>query len=257
MALTPADKQRFDHDASGCDAVADPLLAEEEAEAAKARDAAKAEEEKVLKVAEAKARAAAEELLAEEEKEKQQAASTKASKAKRVQSRIKALEKMRAQAILHVDSNYRVGFSDPEKVSNPLFTFRNLRLGYGDTTILQDVGQSILPGARIGVLGANGAGKSTLLKAIVGELKPQDGDFQRGAHAPIGYFAQHQLEALDSNNTAYAARRVRDEWSDEDVCGWMDTVADLLGPKWCNPGVDPSALAYECRFAHSNRSLCG
>ena len=129
----------------------------------------------------------------------------KASKAKQVQSRIKALEKMRAQAILHVDSDYRVGFSDPEKVSNPLFTFRSLRLGYGDTTILRDIGQSILPGARIGVLGANGAGKSTLLKAIVGELKPQGGDFHRGAHAPIGYFAQHQLEALDSNNTAYAA----------------------------------------------------
>ena len=129
----------------------------------------------------------------------------KASKAKQVQSRIKALEKMRSQAILHVDSDYRVGFSDPEKVSNPLFSFRNLSLGYGDSTILRNIGQTILPGARIGVLGVNGAGKSTLLKAIVGELRPQAGDFQRGTHAPIGYFAQHQLEALDSSATAFAA----------------------------------------------------
>ena len=81
----------------------------------------------------------------------------KASKAKQVQSRIKALEKMRSQAILHVDSNYRVDFSDPEKVSNPLFSFRNLSLGYGDNTILRNIGQTILPGARIGVLGVNGA----------------------------------------------------------------------------------------------------
>ena len=149
----------------------------------------------------------------------------KASKAKQVQSRIKALEKMRSQALLHVDSDYRVGFSDPEKVSNPLFTFRNLRLGYGDTTILQDIGQTILPGARIGVLGANGAGKSTLLKAIVGELTPQDGDFQQGTHAPIGYFAQHQLEALDSDNTAYAAMSALREDFSEQQCrdflgGW-------------------------------------
>ena len=78
---TSTAKQRHEQHASECDAVADPLLAEEEAEAAKARAAAKAEAAEALKAAEAKATAAAEELLAEEEKEKQQA-STKAGKAK-------------------------------------------------------------------------------------------------------------------------------------------------------------------------------
>ena len=140
----------------------------------------------------------------------------KASKAKQVQSRIKALEKMSAQTMLHIDSDYRVSFSDPDKVSNPLFSFRNLDLGYGDTTILRNVGQTILPGARIGVLGANGAGKSTLLKAIVGDLEPQQGELQRGTHAPIGYFAQHQLEALDSSNTAFAVMsRLRQDFSEQ------------------------------------------
>ena len=92
VALSPAEKTRCEDFASECDAFADPLLAEEEAEAAKARAAAEAEAAKAraaaeaeaaeaLKVAEAKATAAAEELLAEEEKEKQQA-STKAGKAK-------------------------------------------------------------------------------------------------------------------------------------------------------------------------------
>jgi len=78
----PAEKQRYEKHASECDAVADPLLAEEEAEAAKARAAAEADAAEALKVAEAKARAAADELLAEEEKEKAQAAGTKAGKAK-------------------------------------------------------------------------------------------------------------------------------------------------------------------------------
>ena len=86
------EKLRFKRLASQCDEYADPLLAKEEAEAAKARAAAKAEAAKAraaakakaaeaLKAAEAKATAAAEELLAEEEKEKEQA-STKAGKAK-------------------------------------------------------------------------------------------------------------------------------------------------------------------------------
>jgi len=95
VTSTPSGKLRYDDLARECDEFADPLLAEEEAEAAaaraaeeaeaeKARAAAKAEAAEALKVAEAKAKAAAEELLAEEEKEKQQAvaSSTKAGKAK-------------------------------------------------------------------------------------------------------------------------------------------------------------------------------
>lgn len=127
----------------------------------------------------------------------------KASKAKQVQSRIKALERMQTQAALHVDSDYRVNFSNPEKVSNPLFSFRDLVLGYEDNKVLRKVSQTILPGARIGVLGANGAGKSTLLKALVGDLRPLDGTMEKGQHAEIGYFAQHQLESLDTRNSAY------------------------------------------------------
>jgi len=90
-----ADRRHSEESASRCDAVADPLLAKEEEEAAKsraaaetaaakARVAAEVEAAEVLKVAEAKAKAAADELLADEEKEKQQVAmaSSKAGKTK-------------------------------------------------------------------------------------------------------------------------------------------------------------------------------
>jgi len=92
LTRAPSSKLRYDKIARQCDEYADPLLAEEEAEAAKARAAAEAEAAKARaaaeaeaaearKMAEAKAAAAAEELLAEEENEKQ-AASTTAGKAK-------------------------------------------------------------------------------------------------------------------------------------------------------------------------------
>ena len=91
-ARMPMGKQLYEQSASELDEIADPLLAKEEAEAAKARAAAEAEAAKAraaaeveaaeaMKVAEAKAAAAAEELLAEEENEKEQA-STKAGKTK-------------------------------------------------------------------------------------------------------------------------------------------------------------------------------
>jgi len=89
VALTPVDKLRFEGLASDCDAVADPLLVEAEAEAAEARAAAKVEEAEALKVAEAKALAAAEELLAEEEEEKQRLGPTTATQAGKTKGKAK------------------------------------------------------------------------------------------------------------------------------------------------------------------------
>ena len=146
----------------------------------------------------------------------------KASKAKQVQSRIKALERMQEHAALHVDSEYRVQFSNPDKVSNPLISFRDLQLGYNDQQVLGHISQTILPGARIGVLGANGAGKSTLLKAIVGDLDPMAGELSRGTHSSIGYFAQHQLEALNTSDTAFEAmQRFRGDFSEQHIRDYL------------------------------------
>ncbi|WP_287028057.1 ATP-binding cassette domain-containing protein, partial [Pseudomonas sp. UBA6310] len=55
----------------------------------------------------------------------------------------------------------------------------------------------LVPGARIGLLGPNGAGKSTLIKTLADEIQPLGGRLTRGENLVIGYFAQHQLDALD------------------------------------------------------------
>ena len=156
----------------------------------------------------------------------------KASKAKQVQSRIKALERMQSIAIVQAESPYHVTFQDPAKASNPLFSLRNVNLGYSaEVPVLEGIRQSILPGDRIGVLGANGAGKSTLLKALVGDLEPLSGDLQRGAHSPVGYFAQHQLETLDtSTDAATTLARARPNWTAQqclDFLGSWGFSADM------------------------------
>lgn len=73
--------------------------------------------------------------------------------------------------------------------------------GYEDLTVLRNVSFSIRSGDRIGVLGVNGAGKSTLIKTIVGVLPKLAGDLRRGQGLSIGYFAQHQLDALRMDET--------------------------------------------------------
>ncbi|MFD1216909.1 ATP-binding cassette domain-containing protein [Microbulbifer celer] len=122
----------------------------------------------------------------------------KATKAKQAQSRLKALDRMAQIAPAHVDSPFRFRLPCADKVSNPLIDLREAEIGYPGKAVLHKVQLGIQPGRRIGLLGPNGAGKSSLIKTLAGELAPLTGERQCGEHLRIGYFAQHQLEALDS-----------------------------------------------------------
>lgn len=122
----------------------------------------------------------------------------KASKAKQAQSRVKALERMELIAAAHVDSPFTFSFQKPDRMSDPLLSVKQADLGY-QTTVLNAVSLGIHPGSRIALLGANGQGKSTLVKSLAGEINLLHGDRTEGAHLHIGYFSQHQLEALDLN----------------------------------------------------------
>jgi ATP-binding cassette subfamily F protein 3 len=122
----------------------------------------------------------------------------KATKAKQAQSRLKELERMELIAPAHVDSPFKFEFPASDKQSSPLLSLSQAQLGYDpERPIIRDFSCTILPGQRIGLLGPNGAGKSTLIKSLVGDQNLLSGDRSCGEHLHIGYFAQHQLEALD------------------------------------------------------------
>ncbi len=121
----------------------------------------------------------------------------KASKAKQAQSRLKALQRLETIAPAHVDSPFQFQIPCSDKTSQPLLQLSDARLGYSDKTILNEVNLRIDSGSRYGLLGPNGAGKSTLMKSLVGELALLSGERTRGEHLALGYFNQHQLEALD------------------------------------------------------------
>ena len=121
-----------------------------------------------------------------------------ATKARQAQSRIKALERMEELSAAHVDSPFDFVFRESVKISSPLLDLSEGRLGYGEKVVLEKVKLQLAPGARIGLLGPNGAGKSTLIKNLAGELEPIGGRLVRGENLVVGYFAQHQLDSLDS-----------------------------------------------------------
>lgn len=125
----------------------------------------------------------------------------KATKARQAQSRMKALARMEIIAPAHVDTPFTFRFADIKASPNPLLSLEDAVAGYGDKTVIQSTTLSIPEGSRIGLLGANGAGKSTLIQTLAGMLPPIAGNRREGKNLKIGYFAQHQLEALRNDES--------------------------------------------------------
>ena len=82
-----------------------------------------------------------------------------------------------------------------------LLRAEKMGFAYGEKILFKNVELVLRAGARIALLGPNGAGKSTLIKLLVGELQPTLGKLEITPDIRIGYFAQHQLEDLDSAAT--------------------------------------------------------
>ena len=128
----------------------------------------------------------------------------KASKARQAQSRIKALARMQSIAPAHVDSPFDFAFGIPKKLPAPLLRLEDAAAGYDATAVVAHLNLSLSPGDRIGLLGPNGAGKSTLVKLLAGTQPLLAGQRLAAQDLRIGYFAQHQLEQLRTEDSPLA-----------------------------------------------------
>jgi ATP-binding cassette subfamily F protein 3 len=171
-----------------------------------------------------------------------------ATKARQAQSRLKELERMEQISLAHVDSPFHFTFRDSDKTSSPLLVLRQADIGYGDKPVLQQVNVNLQPGSRIGLLGVNGAGKSTLIKALVGELSLQHGERVTGEHLAVGYFAQHQLEALDIQASALLhIQRMTPNATEQAIRNFLGGF-DFHGDKALEP-IEPFSGGEKARLA--------
>jgi ATP-binding cassette, subfamily F, member 3 len=127
----------------------------------------------------------------------------KASKAKQAQSRVKQLAKMEVLAAVQIDSPFSFELNSSSGCPNPVLQLKNAQLGYPNKTIINKCHLSLGPEDRIGLLGVNGAGKSTLMKTLAGDLPLLEGELVKSPRLQIGYFAQHQVDLLDMEETPY------------------------------------------------------
>jgi len=125
---------------------------------------------------------------------------SKATKARQVQSRVKALERMDMIDEVVSDTasvNFRFTFNQPS--GRHVVTLKDISKAYGPLQILKHTSATIERGDKIALIGANGKGKSTLLR-IIANTEPVEGERTIGYNVIYGFFAQHQLESLHVEN---------------------------------------------------------
>ncbi len=126
----------------------------------------------------------------------------KASKATQAQSRIKRLAKL--EPIAETVEERVAPFTLPSPLrplAPPLIQLESAAVGYNGSAVLRNLNLRLDVDDRIGLLGVNGAGKSTFAKMVAGALPLQSGEMKREQRIRVGWFHQHQIEALDPDDT--------------------------------------------------------
>ncbi|AHK72120.1 glycosyl transferase family 1 [Gluconobacter potus] len=126
-----------------------------------------------------------------------------AAKAAQAQSRVKRLAKLTPiETTIEASVSPFLLPSPARPLAPPLIRLENVEVGYGDDpAILRDLNLRLDVDDRIGLLGVNGAGKSTFAKMIAGALEVRSGEVSRSPRIEVGWFHQHQIEALDPEQT--------------------------------------------------------
>ncbi|CAN5777673.1 ABC-F family ATP-binding cassette domain-containing protein [soil metagenome] len=125
----------------------------------------------------------------------------KASKAAMAQSIMKRLDKLdRVEQVEIERPNLRINFKIDKQPGKIIATLKDATKNFGKLTIVDHAEAEINRGDKIALIGANGKGKSTLLRMIAG-VENFEGERIWGHNVDESFYAQHQLEALNVNNT--------------------------------------------------------
>jgi len=148
----------------------------------------------------------------------------KASKASMAQSLMKKLDKLERIETAELERpNIKINFQVDKQPGKIIASLKNITKKFGDNLIIKNGKAEIDRGDKIALIGANGKGKSTLLRIIAG-VENFEGQREWGHNVEESFYAQHQLEALNLNNS------ILDEMKE---CGSQKTELELRALLGC------------------------
>ncbi len=154
-------------------------------------------------------------------------AGAKARQAKS-KARIQRYEEMATEAEREKISTAQIRIPPGPRLGNLVLEAENLRKGFGNELLIDNLSFSLPPGGIVGVIGPNGAGKSTLFKMITGHETPDAGSIRVGDTVKLGYVDQSR-DSLDGSKNVW-----------EEISDGLDIID--LG------GVEVNSRAYVSAF---------
>ena len=127
----------------------------------------------------------------------------KATKARAVKSREKAIAKIVKKKTYREAAKARFTIRSHGRVEREVLKISNVSHAYDDELVLLDVDLIVERGQKIVFFGPNGGGKTTLLRIAAGQIEPSEGSASWSERARPGYYEQHQDEALNPNLTVF------------------------------------------------------
>ena len=99
-----------------------------------------------------------------------------------------------------------------ERLGQNVIDFEQLKKGFSDNLLIDDLTFKLPPGGIVGVIGPNGAGKTTLFRMITAQEKPDQGTIKIGESVRLGYVDQSR-DTLDGTKTVW-----------EEISGGLDQL---------------------------------
>ena len=163
-------------------------------------------------------------------------------------ARLNAYEDLFNQNVAETLDSVEIYIPPGPRLGNAVVEAKNIRKGYGERCLIQDLSFTLPPAGIVGVIGANGAGKTTMFRMIVGEETPDAGSLILGETVTLGY--------VDQNRALHAEKTVWEEISggEDEVTLGRRTVASRAYCSWFNfTGRDQQRKVSELSGGERNR----
>jgi energy-dependent translational throttle protein EttA len=105
-------------------------------------------------------------------------------------ARISAYERLLSEGSERAPEEAQITIPAGPRLGDLVIETEDLRKGYGNQLLIEDLSFRVPPGGIVGVIGPNGAGKTTLFRIITGQEKPDGGRFRLGETVRLGYVDQ-------------------------------------------------------------------
>ncbi len=117
-------------------------------------------------------------------------------------ARLNAYEQLLAEDAADKIETVEIYIPPGPRLGDIVVEARNLKKGYGDLVLFDDLSFTLPRGGIVGVIGPNGAGKTTTFRLITGQEQPDGGTLRVGETVQVGYVDQSR-DALDANKSVW------------------------------------------------------